>query len=772
MISICINDILHNQQASSNRYGFYNTTADHTYAEMGQYSAVLTIGNNIGTKTLVMNVTVEPDLQNGYLDLATVYIPSVVPLAVEMSIKNIRNLTNLEIICVIDWGDGSMQHVPIFNVTNDMFEHIYLISTSSSTKTNIQCQNHVSFMIYESDIIIFRDMISGLNVTVQNEAYATNEEAFFDVTMASGSHAKLRAYFGDGTTTEFLNSNIYTSQYIWVINHTYTTAGNYSINITAFNEHFESTAVTYELVIIQDNVPDLIITGETAIKYAPGSISIFRLAKTDYTSLAQQLFCDLYIDGVLQENDVYVGSLYTEHFFNHSFNESCIGSLIFVEITCSNIVSENIASMELKVYEQIQNISFITNKIFTLVNQEYEVLVTTEKGSDVKFNFNDGFVQSNVTHPYLYARTEDMTSFKGTYGTIGNYTATVTAYNDISTAYAYVNVVVHNHINSLSFHADTPILWPPGITTLIIKINNDQEMLSNLHCYIDYADIESEYIYINALQLDNDFRHTITLPKASIGTEQVYLQCTNYAMTYKTNTTVDVILDAVIIANVESTGWVWWTNTSKLILNIDRFGTNSCFLWNMGDGTEYIYGVPWCEQSATERGLTLTPVIPGIQQIVHTHVYGSWDTFNVTVFAFNHVSNDSAWNVTDVKEWYCYKPDLHFPDHLGISSPPFTQFMKAVYFDVELKNMSVDCMKSLNNTESILSVYVYGNESAGPVLTFYNVTGLHYEPRMLELGNYTAELTLLMAGVHRMNATARFYMQIITTPLIAQLVGM
>ena len=202
-----------------------------------------------------------------------------------------------------------------------------------------------------------------------------------------------------------------------------------------------------------------------------------------------------------------------------------------------------------------------------------------------------------------------------------------------------------------------------------------------------------------------------------------------------------------------------------ITLHVRRFGTHSCFEFSMGDGNSYLYGVPWCNVHAVITGLQLIPIEFGTMTIVVNHTYETFNIYNVTVYAFNHVSSDRRSTIAIVKEWYCYRPNITFAENLTDSSNPL-QFMRSQDFYIR-PTVQIDCMKSYNQSSTEWHV------RRGPTLvdTLENVVAFHHPIRHLPYGVYTIDFTVEMEGAAEYFDRKTIYVEIIPTPLFASVNG-
>ena len=246
------------------------------------------------------------------------------------------------------------------------------------------------------------------------------------------------------------------------------------------------------------------------------------------------------------------------------------------------------------------------------------------------------------------------------------------------------------------------------------------------------------------------------------------MNCSNMMSYQLLSHTVEVIWDQVILDSFTGGSPVWRTNVSSLTLTLTRFGTHSCFKFDMGDGNTTFYGRPWC--ASQEPALTLIPLEHDTMEFQVNYTYDAFDVYTVSAYAFNHVSNQTLQTTTVVKEWYCYTPNITFDDNVtDINNIP--QFYKSIEFYINPVEIEVDCMKSFNQSTDRWQVRPLGTSTV--YATADDVRFFYHPVRMNELpyGEYEADLSIAMTGFEHVSAEARIYFEITATPLIVSING-
>ena len=763
-------------------YASLTTDVSHNFTEIGEYHIELTIYNELSSQSLSADIVIEPDLENYVAFGEAIYTPSAVPLDVAFPLVYINQSLNtpIHINCTVVYeqlrnnngssNDSSSDSIMLsIAMTYDyLLNHTYVFDTSDEIFA-ITCNNHVSD-IHTEITILLRGDIYGIIVTPEMQYYPVGDTVIFTVNIAHGDHVVLVVDFGDGTTENYTEANIYSSEFAWHITHNYDINNNFTVSVQGHNEHFHSElSYTESPVIIQYGLSEIeVVTDSQYVKIPDGQVT-FDLHSLNTSVLPDNVFCAWQYDDTTTQQYYSVGLMSgMSDIEQFTYTRHNIGSPVTVSIICSNFVSTKATSITLEIMEEVREFHVVCDFPFSIRSETLTFTSSLANGSHVIFDYDYGNGQSTTqTHPTIFANTRNL---QHTYAfpAIGNYSINVTAHNPVSSLSFQLDIIVQNEILHLSLSNEDSVLFPPGLVTFTITSDQNQYELESIHCNWLYSGNIEEYIYINEMLPSSSYNHSYTFSQASVGLVDIDVSCTNLASTLQLTSSVEIILDEVLLGLVVTEPWLWWTNTSTFNLTIDRFGTNSCFQWNMGDGTIYLYGMPWCQTYANENGLTLLAVEDG-QSVLHiSHTYETWNVYTVTVDGFNHVSDVTTQTQAIIKDWYCFSPNITYNDTLtDPTNRP--QFMKSAVFILQPDNIAIDCMKSVNRSFSLLQVF---NSDDVVVFSVENETQFSYAPRQLPYGLYSLRLNLWMLGVTQYSDEATIDFEIIKTPLVINIAGM
>ncbi len=747
-----------------------------TYTVHGNYSILLTIGNRVDIQELWLNVTIEPDLPT-VVELNVDYIPSASPVGTQIWIQfiNPTEIFPLTLWCDIAFGDGNVTDIfRIASEAGNLFEHTYLTDDASAS-LSARCRNHFSSVSLNEEILL-RTNISSLNVSAISEACAINTSCAFSISMDSGSHITYTVNTGDGLVNlVYTDPNRIASREVFDFAYMYQTTGNYSLRVYANNEHFNAEATLRAPIIIQSPVPELLLEEpvDDLVVVPDGNARFALRGIPEGDILPSEVFCmwdfgagDLvtYYSTALMQNET------DEKVFIYQRND--IGDPHFVSVVCYNLVSQTNASVSVQVQEELAMLSAIPQSLHGITGTDMQIQIELTAGSHVyiKVDYGDGLLQT-IPHPRLFAASEPVEVLHP-YSAPGNYSVNVTAWNRANElTNATEALIIQNMVVNVSVSANKSVLWPPGEIDFLLEAGEGQASLTDLHCVWMFDLVEEEYQYLPFLTQENPHAIRHTFRKSAIGNSTTKVNCSNLVSWKEAETVVEIIFDEVILKSLETNGPLLWSNVTVLDLQIKRFGTYSCFRWDLGDGTVILYGVQSCEAYSVENNIHLREIPFGQLNISLEHTYGDIGEYNVTVYAFNHVSNHTLELVTIVNDWPCEKPILSFPSHYGSS---FT-IMRSKSLEL-VSNVTVNCTKS-SMVNLTWEVFKRNDPQLMAELSAYETNELVIDRRTLEYGSYDIKYTAALFSLHPvlsvegMETIETFQLEVTKTPLVVGIVN-
>ena len=759
------------------RYGAHHTNVSHIYTRYANFTMQLHLCTSVLCTDHTADVVVEPFLED-YITYRLDYVPEPAPTDVTFIIELINTTFTYPVAarCTFHFNDDDpTESVEKYNeIGNDIITVHFTYRVFRHTSIcDIVCVNHVSSTDWDA-VVALQENITKLLVEPLDIAYKTGEQANIRLSVETGSNIIFHITYED-TGSEMINNNdSWKTQDPLTVHHTFSDPGNYTVTVVANNVHFNVTELSVRDVIIQNEVRDLSITCADNIAFP--SHPVVCTITPDTNHLPTDVFCDFSLNDIPAATGSYIPEITLGTVVQHEFaaRREHVGPSVPVNITCRNLVSQQVLTATTSIYELIAGLS-VSNEMgnMGLVRGEQgTLLIKVENGSSVEFtiDYMDG-PEETVAHPLLFASDEPL-AVTHTYATIGNKSLVITARNPVDDKTANEadlgSIVVQNRITNLSYTASPSIIWPREEIVFHVTIGQDQEPLKNIHCVWDVGGISTLYQYVDSVDAGDQFEVTDPLLRSHIGRQNITLTCSNLISAVPIVQESDIILDAVIMEKLICNESVWWTNTSGFVLDVARFGQMSCFLWDMGgDNAKFLYGESNCESDATANGYPFTLIEHGTMVIGLDFLYSDWSVYTVTVFAYNDVSNDTITTRATVWEWICLTPNVTVsPVNNTDESNPMV-WMRSEYFEID---MIVDhhCFYTPYTDDW----WIFTDTATGAeVLSLTDEKRFIHNPRTLPYGLYRMDFKTQMHNIPEKNNMEIAFLQIIKTPLNVSIAG-
>ena len=671
----------------------------------------------------------------------------------------------------------------ITSTSHGYIHYQYTVDKTNAT-VSITCENHVSRLTYASEIKL-QENFTNITVTAdsnEDSAVRTNEDVVFQIFITEGSHAVVNVDFGD-TTSETITTHdtLLSYESAIEIHHTYTESMAAIVKIELRNYYFNVTTFLPYALLVQNLVEGLTIECPAEVmigESGEGTISIS--VKPDVSlPIPTNVSCDWNLGS---------GNNVTEFSTELSTRQDYVKPLTFVRdnvglgndvsVSCFNLVSSQELDASIDVYEEVIGLNFVQPPLYALVNQPMSMQIFLQYGSHVSYVVALGNGESvTLTNNNTFATDHPFVAFL-TYDGIGNFTPIVEARNEMSSISGIIDdhVTVQNDIAHLNISVGSEYIWPPGSAEYIITASAAQTEIHNMHCHLVYYNNKtsehSSYQYIDSMEASDMFSFTYNMSRPLLGNTTVNATCGNMVSNITIQATTRVVLDAVILERLITNDTVLWTNTTLMILDIKRFGRNACFQFDMGDGREHIlYGSSdFCESPAVDASESYQHIEPNTMQPYHEYIYKRFGKYNVTVFAYNHVSTDTLTTEAEVLDWPCIPPNISFPGNFSELDNPMI-INKSVSFTIN-PEVVIDCMKTAKFT-NLWELYVTGAPtpmviSGSDVRWVYRPEPYQQQSRLLPYGSYSLVYTASMFNVTPEQISSSVtYIEIVPTPLEA-----
>ena len=770
-------------------YRELTTTFTYMFPAIRNHTITLDISNAVSTESYELLVSIEPNLET-FVDILDIYKPKAVPLDVLFLV----NRTSVEVLppsviwCDIKFDthqNSAIDDTAFTAVTTDIdlrYLHVYT-SDRQSAFPHIRCYNHISEKSYSTMIKLQEDFIAVLTSSANNNsAVKANEPVEIYLDMSEGSHASIELNWDEGTIDELnTHSSALTYPDTLTFYHTYTIPRSYLITCEMDNFHFHKTIRLPNYLLVQNTLRELDISYiENVVVNSTGIGDQFiTLQQNPAHEVPTNVSClwNISSDNIVDEfsYELSNGEVYSKpvRFYrsnvklDHSFN-----------VTCYNLVSELKIQITMNILEEVSGVNLTLPDIFVKVDENVILILEVSSGSHVKYTIDTGYsTPMHVSHPQLFGNSApSMVTFS--YPALGNYTPSVEAYNLISsvTLPTADSVAVQEIISDLNITASEEVILPPGTIEYEIISLSTQPDIVNMHCHIDYGMGHTSYEYIDSLVTGEIYTFTHTLPRTHIGVITATSTCGNMVSSTTISASTLVVLDEVLLSSLAANSSVIWGNETVMVLDIERFGLHACFEFDMGyDGNRTLYGSDdFCLDYINEN-VTYIETPYNEPTLVHRYIYpGRFNTpateFHVTVFAFNHVNNQTISADVTVLDWPCVGPNITMPHNASdVANPMFIMRTQDISITPEVE---VDCLKTQwyfskwtvfsGANEKIAQQNLDQNATLSPVSYLYLYKDLEY-------GRYTIQYEAGMSNVIPVCKTVtKGYIEIVKTPLHAE----
>ena len=546
--------------------------------------------------------------------------------------------------------------------------------------------------------------------------------------------------FGDGTNSsltfvDFVNDDEF------VVNHTYSTPSPTAfLNLTCYN--YVSNVTLTDLIMLQTPISNVSI-GTSLSAYPTNSsvpLSIYMTEGSHFNITVD------YDDNIVNTYSVYASSVYSsEIILYHTYR---IHGKYNVSVTVYNLISSVIASLSnlIIIQDVIDGFVFSLQTTAAAANEVVHINATLTVGSDVAIQaaFGNGDV---VTYTNNFDPMSKIIMLNYTYAEVGNYTINATAFNLVSQQQANMTIVIQERIVALNLTGNTSLIWPPAYGRYNVGLGFGQPLLEDVFCKWEAnADGIISTFFVPILDQNLPHIYGYTFNKSNAGVNQISVNCTNLISWQRSTIQVTVVLDEVILGPLTCLdSFVWWNFTANFSLNVTRFGTGSCFQWNMGDESRgVVYGVASCSPYAIGNQLQFHLIQPNVMTVSHLYVYPKLGKYQVSVRAFTPINNATASVKVNIVEWKCLKPNLTIDAKFKSISNPFP-LPRSEHLNISA-NASIYCLGGIDRYEwKVYDLYKRQADPHTSPLIFYNSSGLfQYISNSLPYELYEIEVEVSM----------------------------
>ncbi|XP_078613154.1 polycystin-1-like [Branchiostoma floridae x Branchiostoma japonicum] len=752
-------------------------THTHTYDRMstGTRTVSLTCSNLVSSVTETAVVEVFETIAGLALNVSS-YIATV-GIKIDFTITMAKGSN---VVYDVNFGDGKSTtlHQPLPHDVPRPIHFTYAYNSSGLFDVAVTASNNISMLqVALPTPITAQFEITNLTLTYDDPIPYPPGLVSFAVSVPPSiitpTNISLHIEFGDGVS-EIREAFGITTEYPEIITHQYSQSavGTTQVSIECFNlvskKRFDVSMVVQER-----------ITGLTM------------LVNKDRTHVGGEATVDISVatgSHLIFEVDFGDGKTQVSSFKSHKRvvmkHTYTVEGYYIIRVAVSNYFGTLKDKAEISVQHPVRSLNVTVNNPVPLpegqaifvVNIPNNVSLPTNES--LHWSFGDGSLKTTE------GALQHTTHFFHQYASAGRYYAECVVSNLISTMTLKTTVDIIETITGIQLQHVTLInpmttIFDEDESVVSYQSLEEDALLkatiatgSNTTYVWDFGDGSTGLVTVA-----NEVSHRYTKP----GDYVVTVTAENQVSSVNTNTTL-AVRQGIILQSFGNTGPAPLPNsTVSLVLNVTQFGTDSCYLFDMGDErVRVVYGVEICKEIDYFKKDEIV-TIDSTDTIVHDYSYNQDGFFDVKVTAMNRVSFQEM--KTRVKSgWPCMRPFVQIiGEYRDILSPRVETKSSRVRLG---SNVEIDCRTTkVNITWAIHKVVLIEGEEltneTGFALQPYPLehiseatgTEIVIPPLTFDIGLYKLDITVAMPGFEGLENGDSMYLSVVKSRLVVGIKG-
>ncbi|XP_076456106.1 polycystin-1-like protein 2 [Babylonia areolata] len=641
--------------------------------------------------------------------------------------------------------------------------------------------------------------ITNLTITTTSEVYEVGSDVTINIAVMEGSHVAYSIEFvttSSGSnlavtldkgnmqseTREIGNNRRGDSVILFPVK--YSDVGLYRISVYAENTLSNATAELSHDIHVVNLVRDLTLTAPAIISFPPGEADVvieYKQPSLPPTSVSCEVFSPNLQEHTFFSNEI---SSVSSLDFSLNFDDISAVGINDVVINCSNVLSYQILETSILMEAMIEKVEVSVSNTYIMVKGAVDINVTIEVGSHAiyELDFGDGEVNPGVFTDTLLQ--DERLTVRHAYVEAGLYNVTFLVSNRVSYSVAVKMVGVLEEVTDVEAtawyqpvdHNDT---LQGGHGTLGSTFPLERDVI--FHTTVASGnDITYTWEFNDGSPLissrDSEMRHRFS----QAGTFRVKVNASNALFSDVHYLTV-FLHQTVLMHTLTNDGPTDAYRTVNFTLQLARPGTDTCFIWNMGDGSEdYVYGASHCSlytSTSVSEFRSLEASLTSSLQLQQAHMYQSNHTFNIRVRAYNLVSQGEISDVAIMSGISCHYPEVRLEGGGQMIDQPdvYLKSQKISFTSVVDVNCQVTQEADVSwKIDQILTDEHFLDFYFTPITVNYTSAGpfkVSFKPSVFETGTYRVSLNVSMKGIPGLFHTDFAYFRIDPTPLVAHITG-
>lgn len=668
--------------------------------------------------------------------------------------------------------------------------HVYIDELSVNRTTSVShyydvgvhqfvlnVSNMVDYMIINETVHVEEPIVM---LTVSCNKFITQPQLqlILHLETQNGSNIVYYIDYGDSRVDQrIINNNGRgpTSTYIPI---TYTEVGIYNISVTAANTVSNITENLSSSIFVQNPIRDILLQTPSVIAVSPGELQL-SLKFTGSENPPSHLSCLVILNGTfVEEKFIQKMAVSTPFVFQTHWTDNGQVGDIEVELNCSNKLSNSVVRAWTLLQMTVIGLQITVDKNNIPVGGSINFVFTIVAGSHAsyKYTFGDGYEFSSVIGETVFNNHQIVKNH--TFNQKGLYDVTFHVTNLVSFKTVTNQVGVLEEVKGLKlFHfyhvsdVNSALSNGQGPNTDIFPMERDVIFNTTV---VSGNGIIYQWSFGDG-KSDDTTSGSVSHRYDSPGSYTVTVNASN-ALYNDVKSTV-IYIEQTILPNIlTNNGPLKAYLDMTFTLQLHRPGTNPCYVWDMGDGSQgTVYGDK-CEGYAAANNYIHKPWSP-MSVLTHVHMYRTNNTCTVRVTAFNNVSTANIVNIAIISGVSCYYPVVHINGGGQQVDKPVSGF-RSDWKSLE-STVEVNCEAS-SIIEYDWKVYIVeqGQNFLDYIYTEYPVYSIStsefnilFPPLTFVPGHYKISLNASITGIPGLFSEDFTYLNIQKTPLVIGMFG-
>ncbi|CAI9719574.1 polycystic kidney disease 1-like 2 [Octopus vulgaris] len=740
----------------------------HSYNDVGTFHVNITAWNDVSSASNTKEILVQRPLPDFHLQIEDVHSKFInihqkrFLLSFKSTIyQNIVHDINIQWI----FDENTAQHDYIANMKSNVSLMIERAFAPGVHNITVICTNQLSSRVLQ-EIFIINEPISGITVSTEKHYLRPSEIYNLKIETKSGSNITYSVFANGELLKQIFPLNWSTGVTLKNISVVLMAVGHYNICVRASND--EGNVSAQLKIVVLNPVQKLSITVNKKI-ILPIQDLFISISYHEPSGSPTDVNC-LPIVKKIQLRKAYTDMIGINQAleFSRAWPNDLLGNTS-ITVNCSNALNSQLLSTWVVAQVGITGVNVTADKYFVALDEIVQLKFTVESGSNVFYEYIIYNISTNSSE-YLIRKPLQIEVSKS-FSFPGGYPVYFQVINDVSAYNTSATIWVLEEVNDLEL-------------THYYSLSDSKQIIRGGHGSLNNTyPLERNITFVATTSKGNRLKYTWNLEKSSeIITEQpslshrftspgIYRVSVNAsnALYYKVSYSDIEIQQIIQIKSFTNDGPKVPTLPIKFTLTFFKVGTNSCFSWDMADGSPYH---ETCINAPLDSHISSSS-----QQITHSHIYQINGTFLVRVNVSNSVSVRSVEQLAIISSVSCEYPIVRIQGaDRNIDSPKYHLRSDWILLQstADLVCETTSDADYIWKVERILPGDTYLNRIYTPYKTSSEATykfRLLFKPLTFELGNYKISLNVSIGNVKGLYSADFSYLAIKASPLVSQIQG-